>query len=104
MDKTTIAAALPPSGAPTESFALPETGEALLTPRLVFGALGISESTGWEWVKTDPEFPQPVRRGERFTRFRLSEVRAYIASLTSGVAKPSPAQRKARSAALGDAS
>src|SRR4051812_24943902 len=96
MDKTSTAAAPAPAGAPIESFALPETGEALLSPKTVFAALDISESTGWEWVKSDPDFPRPIRKGERYTRFRLSEVRAYIAGLTSGTAKPSPAQRRAR--------
>ena len=78
---------------PGELFALPETGEALLTPKQVALALGVSEASVWAWVKSDVEFPTSVRRGERFTRFRLSEIRAYIAGLTAGVPKVSPAQR-----------
>lgn len=75
-------------------FALPESGEALLTDRMLAGALGISKSSLWSWVKTDPAFPQPVRRGERFTRFKLSDARAYIAGLDAGSPKVMPLARQ----------
>lgn len=74
--------------------ALPETGEALLTAKVLSSALGISESSLWAWAKEDERFPKPVRRGERFTRFKLSEARAYIAGLSEGKAKPMRAQQR----------
>jgi predicted DNA-binding transcriptional regulator AlpA len=75
---------------------LPETGEALLTARVLSSALGISETSLWCWVKEDESFPRPVRRGERFTRFKLSDARAYIASLQAGQPKPMRALEKQR--------
>ena len=78
---------------------LPAEGEALLPARVCAGAAGVSESTWWAWV-AEPGFPvQPVRRGERFTRFKLSEMRDWIASLSAGDAKESPAQRRRSKAA-----
>ena len=89
-DAAQLAAAVDPG----ELFALPETGEALLTPKMVACALGIGESALWKWAKADPDFPRPVRKGERYTRFRLTEVRIYIAGLTAGMPKPGPAARR----------
>ena len=76
------------AASPSARFALPETGEALITAKMFAAAMQVSESSLWSWAKSDPEFPRPVRRGERFTRFKLSDARAYIDSLTEGVAKP----------------
>lgn len=74
--------------------ALPAEGEALLTAKTCAAVLEISESTWWAWV-AEPDFPiQPVRRGERWTRFRLSEVRDWMTALTAGDPKESPSQRK----------
>lgn len=80
--------------APGVLHVLPETGEALLTAKVLSSTLGISESKLWRLVKTDDRFPRPVRRGERWTRFKLSEARAYIASLPEGQAKPKPGRRQ----------
>ena len=80
--------------APGVFHVLPETGEALLTAKVLSSALGISESWLWHLVKADDRFPRPVRRGERWTRFKLSEARAYIANLPEGQAKPKPGRRQ----------
>lgn len=73
---------------------LPSSGEALIPMKVFADALGVSEATGWEWLRTDPAFPQPIRRGERFTRFRLSDARGYIAGLGAGTPKESPNKRR----------
>ena len=84
-----------PSGEPHPmQVTLPSQGEALIPMKTFSGALGVTEQTGWEWLRTDPNFPQPIRRGERFTRFRLSEARDYIANLSTGAAKDFPPKRK----------
>jgi predicted DNA-binding transcriptional regulator AlpA len=79
---------------PGELFTLPESGEALLTVKQFACALGISETSLWAWARNDPEFPRPVRRGERFTRFKLTDARSYIESLQTGVRGPRPAERR----------
>jgi predicted DNA-binding transcriptional regulator AlpA len=82
---------------PSETPALPEppvpATEMLLSAKTCAAALEIAESTWWAWV-SDPAFPvRPVRYGERFTRFRRSELSAWIASLSSVSAKPSPVRQ-----------
>lgn len=72
-------------------YTLPDTGEAMITVRQFSAASGYSTSKIWQRVKEDPSFPQPVRDGPMYTRFRLSDVRAYLARLTAGVPKLSPA-------------
>ena len=95
----------PPAQAPLQqrvvaAVALPTEGEALITANTFAAALDISASTLWDWLKNDPDFPQPVRRGERFTRFKLSEARGYIAGMSSGSRKLSPVERKRAAAAV----
>ncbi len=70
---------------------IPDSGEALLTVHTVAAVLALTANTVWEKVRTDPSFPQPVRDGPRYTRFRLSDVRAYLARLSAGVPKVPPA-------------
>lgn len=77
---------------PREIVTLPSDGEALITVKMFAAALGVSESTVWDWAKTDPLFPPLVRRGERFTRVRLTQAREYIAGMSAGVAKLGPAK------------
>ena len=40
-----------------------------------------SESRFYELVKTDHNFPKPLKRGKRYSRWVLSEVDEYIQSL-----------------------
>lgn len=53
---------------------------ALVDVQMTTGLLGTSVSTGWRKIKTDPDFPKPIRLGARCTRFRMGDIRAYIAS------------------------
>lgn len=58
--------------------------DQLLSAKTCAATLDIAKSTWWAWV-ADPAFPvRPVRYGERFTRFRRSELTAWMASLESG--------------------
>jgi len=68
----------------TPLLALPSEGEALLTIEQVAAAYGVGAAQIWHWLKNDPTFtPKPVRKGIRFTRLRLTEVRAHMASLSN---------------------
>jgi len=40
--------------------------------------LGMGESTVWRKVKTDPDFPKPIKLSERVTAWRLADLDAYI--------------------------
>lgn len=51
--------------------------------------LGIAQSTIWRWLNSGtpegcPEFPVPVRRGTRFTRWKASEVEAFLNAMGAG--------------------
>jgi predicted DNA-binding transcriptional regulator AlpA len=69
------AVAAPP--APSES-----TGR-LLTVRQVADLLAVHPRTVWRLAASDEQFPKPVRVGEGSTRWRASEVTAYVDSLAS---------------------
>lgn len=72
----------------------PLLDDALLSAKTCAAALEISESTWWAWV-SDPQFPvQPVRHGERFTRFRRSQFSAWMTALGAGEAKEAPNRRR----------
>ena len=87
----TVAPALDAAHVP---FALPETGEMMLTIRQAAEVLGQSESQTWTDIRATAGFPQPLRRGPRWTRIRASDLRAYIATLGAGKAKVTPIERK----------
>lgn len=78
------------AAAPIE-FTLPETGEAMITVQQFAAASGLSVTTIWTRIRENaPNFPQPVRDGPMYTRFRLSDVRTYLAALSAGVPKVTP--------------
>lgn len=78
------------------SSALPVEGEALFSVGEVAAVFGVSAATIWDWSKHEPgadpdvPFPKPVRRGEKFTRWRASELREFIAAMQKTDPKPSP--------------
>ena len=41
---------------------------------------GVCRTTPWEWVKTKPDFPQPIKLSERCTRWKLSDVETWEAA------------------------
>jgi len=55
--------------------------ETYLSDRQLGARHGVHRTTPWTWAKTKPGFPQPVKLSERCTRWRLSEIEAWEASL-----------------------
>lgn len=51
---------------------------ALVSVKVFPEIAGIAVSTAWQRAKRDPSFPQPVKLGAKCTRFRVSEIRAFI--------------------------
>ena len=42
--------------------------------------IGVTISTWWEWARTLPDFPKPLRISTRCTRWRRSEIDAFLES------------------------
>lgn len=40
----------------------------------------ISRSTLWHWCKTRPDFPKPIKAGQRVTLFDLNAIDAWLQS------------------------
>ena len=49
-------------------------------PRIAAQEIRISLSTLWHWAKTRPDFPKPIKAGERVTLFDVTAIRAWLAS------------------------
>jgi len=39
---------------------------------------GVAESTWWEWSRTMPDFPKPIRISTRCTRWDRAEIEAWL--------------------------
>ncbi len=59
----------------------PDDADALVDTAATARLASLSVRAVQHRVKTDPAFPKPVRVGKRAVRFRLAEVRAWLASL-----------------------
>ena len=57
---------------------LPENHPRLERPRQVCQHLKISNSTLWHWCKTRPDFPKPIKAGQRVTLFDLHAINAWL--------------------------
>ena len=57
--------------------------EIYLSDKLIAARYGVHRSTPWRWAKDDPTFPNPIKLGGA-TRWRLSELKAWEAQLTTG--------------------
>jgi prophage regulatory protein len=55
--------------------------------------LGKGVSTAWRDVRTDPDFPKPIRLSAGCTRFKVGDIRAYLAKKVNASAKPKRSQR-----------
>lgn len=66
--------------------------ERLLTSKEVAEVLGLSEASIFRFTRENkPGWPRPIRSGTRYTRWRQTEVMAWIDSLTPApVARPAP--------------
>lgn len=56
-------------------------GDRLISADEAAHIMGRKRSSFWDYVKKTPSFPAPAVQGHGFTRWRMSEVQAYIASL-----------------------
>lgn len=50
-------------------------------------------STVWRNCQQDPDFPKPIRLGPGCTRFKVGDIRAYLAVKAGASSKPKRAQR-----------
>ena len=58
--------------------------DGALVPVKALGAiLDAGNSTIWRRAKTEPDFPQPIRLGAKCTRWRVGDIRAFIAARTA---------------------
>ncbi|QBQ54331.1 helix-turn-helix transcriptional regulator [Nitrosococcus wardiae] len=58
--------------------ALPDS--ALADINTIAAYLGRGVSTVWRCAKSDPLFPKPIRLSARCTRWKVGEIRAYVAA------------------------
>jgi len=58
----------------------PETmgGRVLITPRETASRLGVHTATLYRWLRSNPEFPRPIRVSENVTAYYEDEVARYI--------------------------
>jgi predicted DNA-binding transcriptional regulator AlpA len=65
--------------------------EKMLNKRTLLAYLGMSDSTLSRLLKTDSDFPRPVRIGRRFRVWRESEIDEFLKNLKPDSLRPSPA-------------
>ena len=54
--------------------------ETYLTDAQLGARYGVHRATPWRWVKTLPDFPQPVKLSPQCSRWKLSEIEAWEAA------------------------
>ncbi len=54
--------------------------DSALVPVTAFSLVtGTGDSTIWRRAKKEPDFPQPIRLGTKCTRWKVGDIRAFIA-------------------------
>lgn len=53
-------------------------GRVLISAAQGARATGVAESTWWEWARTIPDFPTPIRISARCTRWDEAEITAWL--------------------------
>jgi predicted DNA-binding transcriptional regulator AlpA len=48
-----------------------------LSDRDLAARWNVNRTTPWEWAKSKPDFPQPIKLSQRCTRWRLAEIEAW---------------------------
>lgn len=66
---------------------------ALIAIKALATVMGKGVSSAWRDIKTDPDFPQPIRLSAGCTRFKVGDIRAYLTKKANSSAKPKRAQR-----------
>lgn len=70
---------------------LPDT--ALVPIKALAAVMGKGVSTAWRNTQNDPDFPRPIRMSAGCTRFKVGEIRAYLAMKADASARPVRKQR-----------
>lgn len=52
---------------------------AYISVKVIAALTGNGVSTVWRYAANDPDFPKPIKLSARCTRFRVGEVRAWLA-------------------------
>ena len=52
---------------------------AMVTVKAFSAVLDAGDSTVWRRAKNEPDFPQPYRLGSKCTRWKVGDIRAFIA-------------------------
>lgn len=76
MDKTPSPVASVMPEAATHFDRLPD--DATVSVRVFAAVAGEGISTVWRKARDRPDFPKPIRRGTKCTRFRVGAIRAYL--------------------------
>ena len=66
---------------------------ALIPIRALATVMGKGVSTAWRDIRNDPDFPKPIRLSAGCTRFRVGDIRAYLAKKANASTKPKRARR-----------
>lgn len=53
--------------------------EAMTSVKVIAALTGNGVSTVWRYAALNPDFPKPIKLSARCTRFRVGEVRAWLA-------------------------
>lgn len=66
---------------------------ALIAINALAAVMGKGVSTAWRDIRNDPDFPKPIRLSAGCTRFRVGDIRQYLAGKADASAKPKRTQR-----------
>ena len=53
------------------------------------GLLPVSPTTIWRWLKTDPNFPKPIKIGKGITAWQLNEIDTWLNGFQSSAKESS---------------
>ena len=70
---------------------LPDT--AMISVKALATVVEKGISTVWRNCQLDPDFPKPIRLGPGCTRFKVGDIRVFLAIKASASLKPKRAQR-----------
>ena len=67
---------------------------AMISVKALATVVAKGVSTVWRNCQQDPDFPKPIRLGPGCTRFKVGDIRAYLAAKASASSMPKRKQRK----------
>ncbi len=67
---------------------------AMISVKALATVVGKGVSTVWRNCQEDPEFPKPIRLSRGCTRFKVGDIRAYLAAKVCASAQSSRVQGK----------